>query len=130
MAAVKAAGLVNHPQGRRAVHRLAPTNAAFDALPAGTVDTLLKPENKADPTQVLTYHVVPGQLDPAALPRRSRLAAARRRRPRSGRTAERRASATRIVLTDRRATCATVTTADVLQRNGVIHVIDKVLMPK
>ncbi len=67
VAAVKAAGLVDTLKGPGPFTVFAPTNAAFDALPAGTVDTLLKPENKAMLTTVLTYHVVPGKWDAAAL---------------------------------------------------------------
>ena len=67
VAAVKAAGLVDTLKGAGPFTVFAPTNAAFDALPAGTVDTLLKPENKPTLTKVLTYHVVPGRLDRAAL---------------------------------------------------------------
>jgi uncharacterized surface protein with fasciclin (FAS1) repeats len=67
VAAVKAAGLVDTLKGQGPFTVFAPTNAAFSALPAGTVDTLLKPENKAALTRVLTYHVVPGRLDAAAL---------------------------------------------------------------
>src|SRR6187431_1157111 len=67
VAAVKAAGLVDTLQGKGPFTVFAPVNAAFDALPAGTVDTLLKPENKPTLTKVLTYHVVPGRMDSAAL---------------------------------------------------------------
>ncbi len=77
VAAVKAAGLVDTLKSPGPFTVFAPTNAAFAALPPGTVDTLLKPENKGTLTTVLTYHVVPGRMDAAALRTRSRPAAAR-----------------------------------------------------
>ena len=130
VAAVKAAGLVDTLKGAGPFTVFAPTNAAFDALPAGTVDTLLKPEMKADLTKVLTYHVVAGKVDAAAL---SELIAA------GGGTATvttvqgealtAKAAGNGITLTDAKGNVANVTTADVYQSNGVIHVVDKVLMP-
>jgi uncharacterized surface protein with fasciclin (FAS1) repeats len=107
VAAVKAAGLVDTLKGPGPFTVFAPTNAAFAALPAGTVDTLLKPENKGALTTVLTYHVVAGKWDAAAL-----------------------SSGSKIMLTDEKGGTATVTIPDVYQSNGVIHVVDKVLLPK
>jgi uncharacterized surface protein with fasciclin (FAS1) repeats len=106
VAAVKAAGLVDTLKGPGPFTVFAPTNAAFAALPAGTVDTLLKPENKGALTTVLTYHVVAGKWDAA------------------------RSSGSKIMLTDEKGGTATVTIPDVYQSNGVIHVVDKVLLPK
>jgi uncharacterized surface protein with fasciclin (FAS1) repeats len=130
VAAVKAAGLVDTLKGPGPFTVFAPTNAAFAALPAGTVDTLLKPAMKTDLTKVLTYHVVPGALDAAAL--KSQIAA-------GGGKAELKTvqgvslTATEsnggIALTDSKGNIAMVRIADVRQSNGVIHVIDKVLMP-
>jgi uncharacterized surface protein with fasciclin (FAS1) repeats len=130
VAAVKAAGLVDTLKGAGPFTVFAPTNAAFDALPAGTVDTLLKPEMKADLTKVLTYHVVPGKLDAAALS--EQIAAGGGTATLNtvqGEALTAKAAGNGITLTDAKGNVATVTTADVYQSNGVIHVIDKVLMP-
>ena len=130
VAAVKAAGLVDTLKGAGPFTVFAPTNAAFDALPAGTVDTLLKPEMKADLTKVLTYHVVPGKLDAAALS--EQIAAGGGTATLNtvqGEALTAKAAGNGITLTDAKGNLATVTTADVYQSNGVIHVIDKVLMP-
>ena len=109
----------------------APVNAAFAALPAGTVDTLLKPENKATLTKVLTYHVVSGKMDAAALMKaitagggKATLTAV------SGGTLTATASGNTIMVTDESGGTAKVTIPDVIQSNGVIHVVDKVLLPK
>ena len=130
VAAVKAAGLVDTLKGAGPFTVFAPTNAAFDALPAGTVDTLLKPEMKADLTKVLTYHVVPGKVDAAALS--EQIAAgggSATLNTVQGEALIAKAAGNGITLTDAKGNVATVTTADVYQSNGVIHVIDKVLMP-
>ena len=131
VAAVKAAGLVDTLKGAGPFTVFAPTNAAFGALPAGTVDTLLKPENKAMLTTVLTYHVVPGKLDAAALTKQimdgngmAQLKTA------AGGTLTAKASGGKVMITDEKGGMATVTIADVYQSNGVIHVVDKVLLPK
>ncbi len=130
VAAVKAAGLVDTLKGAGPFTVFAPTNAAFDALPAGTVDTLLKPEMKADLSKVLTYHVVSGKVDAAAL---SELIAAgggtATVKTVQGEALTAKAAGNGITLTDAKGNVANVTTADVYQSNGVIHVIDKVLMP-
>ncbi|MET0583147.1 MAG: fasciclin domain-containing protein [Pseudoxanthomonas sp.] len=130
VAAVKAAGLVDTLKGPGPFTVFAPTNAAFDALPAGTVDTLLKPDMKADLTKVLTYHVVPGKLDAAALS--AQIAAgggSATLNTVQGEALTARMAGNGIALTDAKGNVANVTTADVYQSNGVIHVVDKVLMP-
>lgn len=130
VSAVQAAGLVDTLKGAGPFTVFAPTNAAFDALPAGTVDTLLKPESKSDLTSVLTYHVVPGAVDAATLTQQIQA---------SGGTAtlktvqggELKAQVVDggVTLTDAQGHVAKVTTADLKASNGVIHVVDKVLMP-
>jgi uncharacterized surface protein with fasciclin (FAS1) repeats len=130
VAAVKAAGLVDTLKGAGPFTVFAPTNAAFDALPAGTVDTLLKPENKATLTKVLTYHVVPGRLDSAALAARIQAGGGSATLTTvEGDPLKVWMQGDAVVVTDSKGNNATVTTADVYQKNGVIHVVDKVLMP-
>ena len=130
VAAVKAAGLVDTLKGPGPFTVFAPTNAAFDALPKGTVDTLLKPEKKADLTHVLTYHVVPGKLDAAALKAQIQAGGGKAElKTVQGETLTATEKQGGIALTDSKGNTAMVTTADVMQSNGVIHVIDKVLMP-
>ncbi len=131
VAAVKAAGLVDTLKGPGPFTVFAPTNDAFAALPAGTVDTLLKPENKGMLTTILTYHVVPGKLDAAALTKQimdgkgiATLKTA------SGGTLTAKSAGGKVMITDEKGGSATVTIADVYQSNGVIHVVDKVLLPK
>ncbi len=131
VAAVKAAGLVDTLSGPGPFTVFAPTNEAFAMLPSGTVPTLLKPENKAMLTKVLTYHVVAGSMDSKAL-----MAAITAGGGRATLitvagmplTATMGAPGT-IMLTDVKGDVATVTIADVYQSNGVIHVIDHVLLP-
>ena len=131
VAAVKAAGLVETLQGTGPFTVFAPMNAAFAKLPAGTVDSLLKPENKQMLTAVLTYHVVPGRWDAAAL-----MAAAKKMDGKvelktvQGATLWALYDGTTLSLQDGKGTKARITTADVLQSNGVIHVIDTVVMAK
>lgn len=131
VAAVKAAGLVDTLKSPGPFTVFAPTNAAFAALPAGTVDTLLKPENKAMLTGVLTYHVVPGKLDAKALQQMvmdgKGMAALKTV---AGGTLTAKSSGGKLMLSDEKGGTATVTIADVLQSNGVIHVVDKVLLPR
>ena len=131
VAAVKAAGLVETLKGTGPFTVFAPTNAAFAALPAGTVDTLLKPENKAMLTGILTYHVVGGKMDAAAL---SKVIADGKGKAMiktvAGGTLTATKSSTGITVTDEKGGSAKVTIADVYQSNGVIHVVDKVLLPK
>jgi uncharacterized surface protein with fasciclin (FAS1) repeats len=131
VAAVKAAGLVDTLKGPGPFTVFAPTNEAFAALPDGTVDMLLKPENKAKLTTILTYHVVPGKLDAAALMKQimagNGMASLKTA---SGGTLVAKSSGGKVMVTDENGNTATVTTADVMQSNGVIHVVDKVLLPK
>jgi uncharacterized surface protein with fasciclin (FAS1) repeats len=130
VAAVKAAGLVDTLKGTGPFTVFAPTNAAFDALPAGTVDTLLKPEMKGDLTKVLTYHVVPGKIDAATLVGLIQAGGGTAKVTTvEGGTLIASLAGDAVNLTDAKGNVATVTTADVMQSNGVIHVVDKVLMP-
>ena len=130
VAAVKAAGLVDTLKSPGPFTVFAPTNEAFAALPPGTVDTLLKPENKPTLTKVLTYHVVPGRIDGAAL---SRMIAANGGRATlktaSGGNLYATSSGSQVMITDDKGGMAHVSIANVYQSNGVIHVIDKVLLP-
>ncbi len=131
VAAVKAAGLVDTLKSAGPFTVFAPVNAAFAALPAGTVDTLLKPENKGMLTGILTYHVVAGKMDAAALTK----AVADGKGSASlktvaGGTLTAKTMGGKVMVTDEKGGSATVTIADVYQSNGVIHVIDKVLLPK
>ena len=131
VAAVKAAGLVDTLEGKGPFTVFAPTNAAFEKLPAGTVDTLLMPANKAMLQSVLTYHVVAGKMDAKAL-----MSAAKKH----GGTVELKTVAggplwvkldgMTLSLQDGKGGKANITTADVYQSNGVIHVIDTVVMAK
>jgi uncharacterized surface protein with fasciclin (FAS1) repeats len=131
VAAVKAAGLVQTLKGPGPFTVFAPTNEAFGALPAGTVDTLLKPENKAALTKVLTYHVVAGKMDSAALAKAIDAGGGKAMLTEvSGGTVTATRSGSTIMLTDESGGMAHVTIPDVVQSNGVIHVVDKVLLPK
>ena len=131
VAAVKAAGLVDTLEGPGPFTVFAPVNGAFAALPPGTVETLLKPENRAKLTGILTYHVVPGRLDSAAL--REQVAAGggmASLKTVNGQTLTVKANGpSNLVLEDGRGGIATISTYDVYQSNGVIHVIDDVLLP-
>ena len=131
VAAVKAADLVATLKSAGPFTVFAPTNAAFAALPAGTVDTLLKPENKAMLSGILTYHVVSGKMDAAAL---SKAIADGKGKAMiktvAGGSLTAMKSSTGITVTDEKGGSAMVTIADVYQSNGVIHVVDKVLLPK
>ncbi|HEY1227713.1 MAG TPA: fasciclin domain-containing protein [Ramlibacter sp.] len=130
VAAVKAAGLVDTLQGPGPFTVFAPTNTAFDALPAGTVPTLLKPENKGTLTKVLTYHVVPGRLDANALAGQIRAGGGKAMlKTVEGEPLVATMQGSAIVVTDAKGGMAHVTTSDVYQSNGVIHVVDKVLLP-
>lgn len=130
VAAVKAAELVDTLNSKGPFTVFAPTNAAFDQLPAGTVDSLLKPENKSMLTRVLTYHVVSGKYDSKAI---SRLIAKGNGKARlktvSGGTLTAMLDGGNIVLRDEKGGTSMVTTADVYQSNGVIHVVNEVLLP-
>src|SRR3974390_3134668 len=123
VAAVKAAGLVDTLEGKGPFTVFAPTNAAFGKLPDGTVDNLVKPENKATLTKILTYHVVPGKLEASDLTDGKKLKTVQGEQltvKRSGNT---------VMIIDSKGDSSTVTIANVNQSNGVIHVVDTVLMP-
>ncbi|MCB1458621.1 MAG: fasciclin domain-containing protein [Nitratireductor sp.] len=131
VAAVKAAGLVETLQGDGPFTVFAPVNSAFEALPAGTVESLLKPENKDQLTRILTCHVVAANALSDAIGKM--IADDGGDHPVKtvgGCVLQARMDGDKITLTDENGTVATVTTADVKQSNGVIHVIDKVLLPK
>ncbi len=131
VAAVKAAGLVDTLKSAGPFTVFAPTNEAFAALPAGTVDTLLKPENKPALTKVLTYHVVAGKMDSAALLKAIDAGGGKATLTEvSGGTLTATRSGSMIMLSDESGGMAHVTIPDVVQSNGVIHVVDKVLLPK
>ena len=119
VAAVKAAGLVETLSGAGPFTVFAPTNAAFAALPAGTVDNLLKPENKADLTGILTYHVVPGTLKAADLTDGQKLKTV------NGAELTVSVKDGKVMIDG-----ANVTAADLAAGNGVVHVLDAVVMPK
>lgn len=132
VAAVKAAGLVDTLKGAGPFTVFAPTNEAFAALPAGTVDNLVKPENKATLTRILTYHVLPGRYDFRKLDQAIREG--------GGKTELKTVNGEmltfsengphNIVVMDAAGHTADISTYDVYQSNGVIMVVDKVLMPK
>lgn len=131
VAAVKAAGLVDTLQGKGPFTVFAPTNAAFEALPAGTVETLLKPENKDQLVKVLTCHVVAADAMSAAIDKMIKDDGGMHPvKTVGGCTLTASEKDGKIMLTDETGGMATVTIADVKQSNGVIHVIDKVLLPK
>lgn len=132
VAAVKAAGLVETLKSKGPFTVFAPVNDAFENLPDGTVATLLKPENKAALTKVLTYHVVPGRLNATAL-----MALIKKGRGRamlktaSGGTLTASMNGPRnVVISDESGNTARISTYDVYQSNGVIQVVDRVLLPK
>ena len=130
VAAVKAAGLVETLSGKGPFTVFAPTNAAFDALPAGTVDTLLKPENKKKLTAVLTYHVVAGDLTAAKLAAKIKAGKGKAKlKTVNGESLTAMSEGDKVMLKDSKGNVANVTIADVKQSNGEVHVIDKVLMP-
>jgi uncharacterized surface protein with fasciclin (FAS1) repeats len=131
VAAVQAAGLVDTLNGAGPFTVFAPVNAAFAALPAGTVETLLKPENKATLTTILTCHVVGAAAMSDMIAKMITDAnGAHKVQTLGGCVLTATAKDGKITLTDENGTVATVTIADVRQSNGVIHVIDAVLTPK
>jgi uncharacterized surface protein with fasciclin (FAS1) repeats len=133
VAAVKAAGLVETLQGKGPFTVFAPTNAAFEKLPAGTVETLLRPENRDTLTKVLTYHVVAGSYDSKKLMQLVKKGGGQAMlKTVSGGTLTARPNPAGdgITLTDEKGGTSNVTIADVYQSNGVIHVIDTVVMPR
>ena len=131
VAAVKAAGLVETLKGPGPFTVFAPTNAAFAALPAGTVETLLKPENKGMLSGILTYHVVAGKVDAAALTKMIMDGKGSTSfNTVAGGMLTAKSAGGKVLITDEKGGSATVTIADVYQSNCVIHVVDKVLLPK
>jgi uncharacterized surface protein with fasciclin (FAS1) repeats len=128
VAAVKAAGLVETLQGKGPFTVFAPTNAAFDMLPKGTVETLLKPENKGKLTGILTYHVVAGNLDTKALD--EKIKAGGELTTVAGGKLWVSKKAGKYWLKDEKGGMASITIKNVYQSNGVIHVIDHVVLPK
>jgi uncharacterized surface protein with fasciclin (FAS1) repeats len=130
VAAVKAAGLVDTLSGPGPFTVFAPTNEAFAKLPAGTVDTLVKPENKDTLTKILTYHVVAGKIGANDLKKMIKAGNGKATlKTVSGGTLTASEVGGKIVLTDEKGGTSTVTIANVWQSNGVIHVVDTVLMP-
>lgn len=130
VAAVQAAGLVETLSGPGPFTVFAPTNAAFAKLPAGTVDTLLRPENKATLASILTYHVVPARMSAADLGAAVKAGGGTAVLTTvNGGTLTARASGRTFTLTDAKGGVSTVTTADVFQSNGVIHVTNAVSLP-
>jgi uncharacterized surface protein with fasciclin (FAS1) repeats len=130
VAAVKAAGLVDTLKGPGPFTVFAPTNEAFAKLPAGTVDTLLKPENKDQLTKILTYHVVPGRVTASDLKKQIRAGGGKAMlKTVNGENLTAMMKGGKIVLQDEKGGTSTVTIGDVMQSNGVIHVVDTVLMP-
>jgi uncharacterized surface protein with fasciclin (FAS1) repeats len=132
VAAVQAAGLVDTLQGAGPFTVFAPTNAAFAKLPAGTVDMLLKPENKATLTKVLTYHVVPGRLDAEWLWRKIRdgRGTAELTTVSGGKLWIMTNGPKNLLIKDEKGMTSEISTYDVFQSNGVIHVVTAVLMPR
>lgn len=129
--AVKAAGLVETLKGNGPFTVFAPTNSAFDKLPAGTVNNLVKPENKATLTKILTYHVVSGKMDSKAIAK-----AIKKGKGKAELTTVEGGKlwvwmeGDKLVIKDEKGGKSMVTIANVYQKNGVIHVVDTVLMPK
>lgn len=130
VAAVKAAGLVDTLSSAGPFTVFAPTNAAFARLPAGTVETLVKPENKATLTGILTYHVVPGRITSGQIVSlAARHNGTATLKTVQGENLRFRKSGSAWTVTDSKGGTARITIANVMQSNGVIHVIDRVLMP-
>jgi uncharacterized surface protein with fasciclin (FAS1) repeats len=130
VAAVKAAGLVEVLQSAGPFTVFAPVNAAFSKLPAGTVETLLKPENKATLTAVLTYHVVAGRISAAELVQQIKAGKGKATLTTvQGGTLTAMMKGKKIVLKDEKGGTSTITIKDVNQSNGVIHVINSVVLP-
>src|ERR1700755_218590 len=123
VAAVKAAGLVDTLEGKGPFTVFAPTNAAFGKLPAGTVDTLVKPENKVTLTKILTYHVVPGRLEASSLTDCKKLKTV------EGDELTVKHADGKIWIIDAKGDHSIISITNVHQSNGVIHVVDTVLLP-
>jgi uncharacterized surface protein with fasciclin (FAS1) repeats len=130
VAAVKAAGLVDTLKGPGPFTVFAPTNAAFSKLPAGTVDTLLKPENKAMLTGILTYHVVAGKVAAKDVVKLIKKGGGKAEiKTVAGGTLTAKLDGASVVLTDAKGNSAKVVAADLMSSNGVVHVIDTVVLP-
>jgi uncharacterized surface protein with fasciclin (FAS1) repeats len=130
VAAVKAAGLVETLQSAGPFTVFAPTNGAFDKLPKGTVETLVKPENKGTLTTILTYHVVAGKMDSKAIAEAIKAGGGTATfKTVQGGTLKAMMKGKKLILADEKGGMSTVTIKDVYQSNGVIHVIDTVVMP-
>lgn len=130
VAAVKAAGLVDALSGEGPFTVFAPVNAAFAALPEGTVETLLKPENKETLTKVLTYHVVPGKMGASDVVAAIKAGGGKAEvTTLAGDKLTLALAGEKVTVTDAKGGVANVTIADVFQSNGVIHVVDAVLLP-
>ena len=131
VAAVKAAGLVETLEGKGPFTVFAPTNAAFDKLPAGTVENLVKAENKASLTKILTYHVIAGKLDSKELMKwiKNGKGSATLTTIQGGKLWVMEKDG-KLWLKDENGNVSQITISDVYQSNGVIHVIDTVVMPK
>ena len=130
VAAVKAAGLVDTLSGKGPFTVFAPTNAAFAKLPAGTVDTLLKPENKGQLTSVLTYHVVPGGITAAMIAAKAKAnGGVASYTTVQGSTLKFKKMGAGWAVMDDKGDTGMITIANVMQSNGVIHVIDTVMLP-
>jgi len=128
--AVKAAGLVETLKGTGPFTVFAPTNEAFAKLPAGTVDTLLKPENKPALVKILTYHVVPGKVEAGDLVKMIKAGnGSTTFKTVQGETLTASLKGSSVVIKDQKGDFAMVTIADMNQSNGVIHVVDTVLLP-
>ncbi|MDH7796753.1 MULTISPECIES: fasciclin domain-containing protein [unclassified Beijerinckia] len=131
VAAVKAAGLVDTLNGAGPFTVFAPTNAAFEKLPKGTVETLLKPENKDKLRAILLYHVIPADATAAtAMKMVKDDGGSHMAKTAEGEALTLKTSGGKLTVTDASGGTATVTQADVIQKNGVVHVIDRVLLPK
>jgi uncharacterized surface protein with fasciclin (FAS1) repeats len=131
VAAVKAAGLVDTLEGAGPFTVFAPTNRAFGKLPAGTVEGLVKPENKSTLTKILTYHVVSGRLTAASLMKAVKAGGgmAHLKTVEGEDLRVTQSGPGKLSVTDAKGDVSMITTADVLQSNGVIHVVDTVLLP-
>jgi uncharacterized surface protein with fasciclin (FAS1) repeats len=131
VAAVKAAGLVETLSTAGPFTVFAPTNSAFSKLPAGTVETLVKPENKMLLTTILTYHVVPGRIDSKSLIKMiKKNGGSYSAKTVQGGTLTFTRKGNKIMIQDAKGAMSNVTIADVYQSNGVIHVVDNIVMPK
>ena len=130
VAAVKAAGLVDTLASKGPFTVFAPTDKAFGKLPAGTVETLVKPENKATLTKILTYHVVSGNYSAKELMAGAKKKGGMHLTTVEGAPLTVKISKGKLVVIDQKGGGAVIQTADVKQKNGVVHVIGSVLMPK